>query len=85
MKTASARRVRLMDTASTTVRMEQAIRHAADGNRLINRQREIIAGLEQNGSNVVQALALLKNLLFSQELHLRDRDCLHRLFPQYRP
>jgi hypothetical protein len=85
MKTASAQRVRLMDTATITARMEQAIRHAADGNRLINRQREIIAGLEQNGSNVVQALALLKNLLFSQEFHLRDRDYLHRLFPQYRP
>ena len=85
MKTTSARRVRLMDTASITARIEQAIRHAADGNRLINRQREIIASLEQNGSNVVQALALLKNLLFSQELHLRDRDYLHRLFPQYRP
>jgi hypothetical protein len=85
MKTVSARRVRLMDTASITARIEQAIRHAADGNRLINRQREIIAGLEQNGSNVAQALALLKNLLFSQELHLRDRDYLHRLFPQYRP
>ena len=66
MKTTSARRVRLMDAASITARIEQAIRHAADGNRLINRQREIIAGLEQNGSNVVQALALLKNLLFSQ-------------------
>jgi len=65
--------------------MEQAIRQAADGNRLINRQREFIAGLEQNGRNVVQALAPLKNLLFSQELHLRDRDYLHRLFPQYRP
>jgi hypothetical protein len=85
MKTASAQRVRLMDTASITARIEQAIRHAADGNRLINRQREIIAGLEQNGSNVVQALALLKNLLFNQELHLRDRDYLHRLFPQYHP
>ena len=85
MKTASARRVRLMDAASITARIEQAIRHAADGNRLINRQREIIAGLEQNGSNVVQALALLKNLLFNQELHLRDRDYLHRLFPQYHP
>ncbi len=85
MKTVSARRVRLMDTASITARIEQAIRHAADGNRLINRQREIIASLEQNGSNVVQALALLKNLLLSQELHLRDRDYLHRLFPQYRP
>ncbi len=85
MKTTSARRVRLMDAASITARIEQAIRHAADGNRLINRQREIIASLEQNGSNVVQALALLKNLLFSQELHLRDRDYLHRLFPQYRP
>jgi hypothetical protein len=74
-----------MDAASITARIEQAIRHAADGNRLINRQLEIIAGLEQNGSNVVQALALLKNLLFSQELHLRDRDYLHRLFPQFRP
>jgi hypothetical protein len=74
-----------MDTASITARIEQAIRRAADGNRLINQQREIIAGLEQNGSNVAQASALLKNLLFSQELHLRDRDYLHRLFPQYRP
>jgi hypothetical protein len=46
-----------MDAASITARIEQAIRHAADGNRLINRQLEIIAGLEQNGSNVVQALA----------------------------
>jgi hypothetical protein len=36
-----------MDTASITARIEQAIRHAADGNRLINRQREIIAGLER--------------------------------------
>jgi hypothetical protein len=37
----------------------------------------------KTGSNVVPALALLKNLLFSQELHLRDRDYLHRLLPQY--
>jgi hypothetical protein len=44
-----------MDTTAITVRIEQAIRHAAEGNRLINRQREIIASLEQNGSNVVQA------------------------------
>jgi hypothetical protein len=85
MKTVSAPRARLMDTTLITARIEQAIRHAADGNRLINRQRKIIAGLEQNGGNVVQALALLKNLLFSQELHLRDRDYLHRLFPQYYP
>jgi hypothetical protein len=33
----------------------------------------------------MEQVALLKNLLFSQELHLRDRDYLHRLFPQYRP
>ena len=85
MKIASARRVSLMDPASITARIEQAIRHAADGNRLINRQRQIIAGLQQNGGDVVLALALLKNLLLSQELHLRDRDYLHRLFPQYRP
>jgi hypothetical protein len=37
-----------MDTASIPARIEQVTRHAADGNRLINRQREIIAGLEQN-------------------------------------
>jgi hypothetical protein len=74
-----------MDTASITARIEQAIRHTAESNRRISRQQQIITSLERNGSNVAQALALLKNLLFSQELHLRDRDYLHRLFPQYRP
>jgi hypothetical protein len=74
-----------MDTVAITARIEQAIRHTAEGNRLIKRQREIIASLEQNDSNVMQALALLKNLLCSQELHLRGREYLHRLFPQHRP
>jgi hypothetical protein len=74
-----------MDTASITARIEQAIRHTAEGNRRISRQQQIIASLERNGSNVAQALALLKNLLFSQELHLRDHDYFYRLFLQCRP
>jgi hypothetical protein len=54
-----------MDIASIAARIEQAVRHIAEGNRRISRQQEIIASLERNGSNVAQALALLKNLLFS--------------------
>jgi len=66
------------DVLSVDSRIEHATRHVTEGNALIERQREIIARLERNGSDTLQALALMKNLLISQELHLRDCNFLHR-------
>lgn len=53
-----------MDTASIPARIEQATRHAADGNRLINRQREIIAGLEQNRQQCRTSISVAEEFAF---------------------
>ena len=57
------------DVLSDDSRIQHATRHATEGNALIERQGEIIARLERKGSDTLQALALMKNLLISQELH----------------
>jgi hypothetical protein len=84
MKIASVQHYRRWTQLQLLRGIEQAIRHTAEGNRRISRQQEIIVSLERNGSNVAQALPLLNNLLFSQELHLRDHEYLYRLSLQCR-
>ena len=53
-----------------------AERHAADGERLLQRQRQIVAELERDRHEnaAAQARQLLETLEETQRLHISDRD-----------
>lgn len=66
--------------------MEQlalAEQHVTEGRRHIEIQRKIIAGLERDRQDTVQARKLLGALQETQALHLADRDRLQRELAAY--
>ena len=58
-----------MDRQLVLERMAQAERHVAEGHKIIQRQRHIIADLERDGHDATQAHALMNALLETQAAH----------------
>jgi hypothetical protein len=63
-----------MDRTILINRLYQAERHVASGDRHIERQRELIFKLKQDGHDTTQARALLTLFEELQALHLNERD-----------
>lgn len=61
--------------------LAMANRHIASGNRVVIRQRELIAELKSDGHDTKDAVALLVQFEELLALHLSDRD---RLFDELR-
>jgi hypothetical protein len=64
----------------TADHLAQAERHVAEGERHVARQRELIAELERDGHDTVQARELLVQFEGLQVMHVADRDRLRREF-----
>ena len=58
-----------MDRQLVLERMAQAERHVAEGHKIIQRQRHIIADLERDGHDATQAHALMNAFLETQAAH----------------
>ena len=63
-----------MDRALTEDHLAQAERHVADGHRHVAHQRELVANLERDGHDAVQARSLLAQFESLLALHIADRD-----------
>jgi hypothetical protein len=63
-----------MDRAAKLDQLVQAEAHVAKGQDHISRQREIIAGLKQNGTDAATAELLLHRFEEAQALHIEHRD-----------
>lgn len=67
-----------MDRAALLAVLETANRHIAEGNRHIERQREIVTRLEQHGRGTLQTATVARELLLSMEriqrAHLSHRE-----------
>ena len=71
---ASDRAVADMDRAMLLDHLEMAKRHVAEGEVHIANQKIILAELERDGHDTVEARRLLANFLDLQELHRADLD-----------
>lgn len=58
--------------------LTQAERHVAQGERLIERQRRVIAEFQRNGGDAREATRVLHQLVELQDLHIADRDRLRK-------
>ena len=74
-----------MDRALLERHLQQAYRHVAEGERHLAQQRAIVAELERNGHDAVEARRLLANFTASQQLHIEGRDRLERQLADDRP
>jgi hypothetical protein len=63
-----------VDRAMIERHLAQAERHIAEGERRIERQREIIAALERDGHDTIQARAPMVNFEEVLRTHIADRD-----------
>ena len=63
-----------MDRTLLKQHLARAERHLAEGQAHIEKQRAIIATLEQRGQDAGMARELLANLLRTQELHEQNRE-----------
>jgi hypothetical protein len=63
-----------MDRATILERLDMVRRHIVEGERLVARQRKIVAGLKGGGDDADCARRLLGNLRELQQLHIADRD-----------
>jgi hypothetical protein len=67
-----------MDKATTESTLEMVQRHVVEGERIIDRQRRLIAQMETLGRDVSRSKELLRSFEESQRLHVADRDRLLR-------
>jgi hypothetical protein len=63
-----------MDRATTERTLEMVQRHVAEGERIIERQRRLIARMDTLGRDVSRSEELLRSFEESQRLHIADRD-----------
>jgi hypothetical protein len=63
-----------MDRTMLLKHLAMTARHVAEGERLIERQHEIIAGLGRNGHDTQMARELLKQFEETQTSHIEHRD-----------
>jgi PAS domain S-box-containing protein len=68
-----------MNTELIRHRLHQADRHVAEGERLVNRQREIFRILQNGGHDIETAKAHLITLETSQALHIAGRERLRTM------
>jgi hypothetical protein len=59
--------------------LAMAERYVVDGERHVDRQRELIGELKRDGHDTVLATQLLRSLEESQALHIADRDRLRKV------
>jgi hypothetical protein len=67
-----------MDRAMLAQHLTQAEKHIILGEELIARQRELVAGLEQNDHDPTEAKRLLATFEQVQATHMAGRDRLRR-------
>ncbi|MBY3591315.1 hypothetical protein HJA87_15755 [Rhizobium bangladeshense] len=63
-----------MDRAMVERHLEQARRHVSEGERHILGQQNLIAFLQRNGWDTLEATTLLANFKDLQRLHIAYRD-----------
>jgi len=61
-----------MDRSTLLNHLAQAERHAAEGNRHLARQEQLIAQLDQHGHDTTEALKVLSTFRSTQALHEAD-------------
>jgi len=67
-----------MDWAMLQEHLAQAERHVVEGERVIARQRDIVAQLERDGHDSTDAMLLLYQFEEIQYLHVDHRDQLRK-------
>ncbi|MBV8534283.1 MAG: hypothetical protein JO128_01750 [Alphaproteobacteria bacterium] len=67
-----------MDRRMLLEHLAMANRHVEKGERHVRRQRELVAELERDGHNTVEAKKLLEQFEKLQEMHKADRDRIER-------
>jgi len=67
-----------MDKTAIERDLARVEHHVHQGEQIIARQRDIIAGLERGGHNTTQAKTLLGQFEKTQALHIGHRDRLRR-------
>jgi hypothetical protein len=66
--------VRQVDRALVISVLQAAEDHLAIGARQIAKQRQLVSRLERDGVDTTDAIALLREMERTQELHAGDRD-----------
>jgi len=64
----------VMNKAMIVEHLTLAERHIAEGQQRIERQRQIIRELHNDGRDLATAMALLTQFEELQSLHIKDRD-----------
>jgi hypothetical protein len=67
-----------MDRATLEEHLALAAAHVAAGERLVARQRELVAQLERDGHDTLEATKVLNQLEQLQALYIADRDRLRK-------
>jgi hypothetical protein len=63
-----------MDKAMIAKHLAIVERHVTEGQRHIDRQREIVRELQRDGRDPATAMSLLRQFEDMQTLHIQDRD-----------
>jgi hypothetical protein len=61
-----------------TEQLTETERHIAQGERLIERQRRVVAEFQSNGGDAREATRVLNQLMELQAVHIADRDRLRK-------
>ncbi len=71
-----------MESAELADRLERARRSVAEGETHVQRQRDLVVGLEESGDDTTEARALLEIILKRQAERLKNLAHTMRQYPQ---